>query len=61
MWLAGIEMGRLGSGEVCGNPLRNERNVVSLKVINLAIDPTLGWISALRGWIERGTCCLLRV
>ena len=46
MWLAGIEMGRLGSGEVCGNPLRNERNVVSLKVINLGIDPTLGWISS---------------
>ena len=44
MWLAAIEMGRLESGEVCGDPLRNETNVVSLKVINLGIDPTLGWI-----------------
>ena len=49
-----IEIGRLEGGEVCGNPLRNERSVVSLKVIELRFDPTVGleWIfSAARvGW-----------
>ena len=41
-----IEVGRLEGEEVCGNPLRNERNVVSLKVIKLRFDPTvrLEWI-----------------
>ena len=40
--VAAIEIKRLESGEVCRNPPRNERSVVSLKAIKLGFDAMVG-------------------